>query len=162
MTTTRRMVLVGLGGFVVGAALAVAVVLKTMPGMMIVVRPSRLGFEETVRAVQEGLKEEGWASPGTIDLNASMAKHGVTFGPRVRIVQLCKAPYAKRVLEKHRHLAALMPCAIAVYEGDDGRVYVSKMNTGLMGRLFGGVVAEVMGGLVAREEEAILREVAAE
>jgi len=38
-----------------------------------------------------------------------------------------------------------MPCTLAVYEADDGKVYISKMNTGLMGKLFGGTVAEVVG-----------------
>jgi hypothetical protein len=49
-----------------------------------------------------------------------------------------------------------MPCSIGVYEGDDGRVYVAKMNTGLMGKMFGGNVAQVMGGAVAEDEAKIL------
>ena len=53
-------------------------------------------------------------------------------------------------------LPTLMPCAIAVYEGDDGAVYVSGMNMGLMGKMFGGNIAEVMGGSVADDERKIL------
>ena len=49
-----------------------------------------------------------------------------------------------------------MPCTLAVYEADDGKVYLSKTNTGLMGRLFGGTVGEVMGDLVSAEEAEIL------
>ena len=33
------------------------------------------------------------------------------------------------------------------------------MNTGRIGKLFGGKIADVMGGSVARDEEAILAEV---
>jgi hypothetical protein len=38
-----------------------------------------------------------------------------------------------------------------VYEKTDGKAYVSTMNAGLMGRMFGGTVAKVMSGPVARE-----------
>jgi len=38
-----------------------------------------------------------------------------------------------------------MPCTLAAYEADDGRIYISKTNTGLMGGPFGGTVAEAMG-----------------
>jgi len=41
-------------------------------------------------------------------------------------------------------------------------VYLSKMNTGLMGTMFGGTVAEVMGGPVAADEKAILASVLAD
>jgi uncharacterized protein (DUF302 family) len=54
-------------------------------------------------------------------------------------------------------MTAMMPCRIGVWEGKDGATYVSKLNTGLMGKMFGGVVGEVMGGRVAREEDAILK-----
>jgi ADP-ribosylglycohydrolase len=39
-----------------------------------------------------------------------------------------------------------------VYEKADGTIAVGTMNAGLLGRLFGGVVADVMGGPVAREQ----------
>jgi len=152
----------GLAGLVVGALVMGLVVVKTMPGMMIVTRPSRLGFEETVQAVQKGVEKQGWTSPGTINMNTSMAKHGVTLEPQVRVVEVCKAEYAKSVLTTDRYVASLMPCAIAVYEGDDGKVYISKMNTGLMGKMFGGTIAKVMGGKVAKDEHAILQGVVAE
>ena len=151
-----KTVAVGTVGFMAGAAVCAAAVVIVMPGMMIVTAPSRLGFEETVEAVEAGIADRGWASPGTIDMNRSMAKHGVALEPRVAVVQLCKAEYAKSVLTTDRYVASLMPCAIAVYEGEDGKVYVSKMNTGLMGKLFGGNIARVMGGEVAADERAIL------
>jgi len=158
----KRLALGGLLGLVAGAVLAGLVILQVMPGMMIVTKPSRLGFDETVAAIQKGIADEGWSSPATIDMNKSLAKHGVEFKPRVKIVQLCKAQYAKDVLTTDRYVASLMPCAVAVYETDDGGVYVSKMNTGLMGKLFGGTIAEVMGGKVADDEHAILKNVVAE
>jgi uncharacterized protein (DUF302 family) len=143
-------------GLVLGIAITGLAVVLAMPGMMIERYESRLGLAETVAAIEEKLEAEGWSSPGTMNLNKSMAKHGVDFAPQVRLVKLCKAPYAKEVLTDARHVACLMPCTLAVYEGDDGTVYISKMNTGLMGKLSGGTVARVMGGKVGPEERKIL------
>ena len=49
-----------------------------------------------------------------------------------------------------------MPCSISVWEGDDGRVYLSEMNMALMAKLFGGNVGKVMGGKVVSDEEKML------
>jgi uncharacterized protein (DUF302 family) len=91
-----------------------------------------------------------------MDMNKSMAKHDVAFGPRVKLVKLCKPEYAKSVLTTDRHVSTLMPCTFAVWEGDDGKVYLSKMNMSLMAKMFGGNIAKVMGGSVARDERNIL------
>ena len=50
----------------------------------------------------------------------------------------------------------LTPCVIAVHESDDGKVQVSSRNTGLMGKMFGGNVAVVMGGAVAGDERRMI------
>jgi uncharacterized protein (DUF302 family) len=149
-------------GFPLGFLAALMLVLAVMPGLMIVTHPSTRGFDETVAALEDAIRAQGWSSPGTMDLQASMAKQGVDFDPRVQVIKLCNAGYAKRVLTDARHVSSLMPCSISVWEDDSGRVFVSKMNTGLMGKMFGGTVAEVMGGSVARDEEAILASVIGE
>ena len=123
-------------GFVLGVVVAGLGVWLMMPGMMIVTESSPLDFDATVARLEESIAAEGWASPGTLDLNKSLEKHGHPFGPRVKVVQLCKAPYAHQVLTDERHVSCLMPCSIAVWEADDGTVKISKMNTGLMGKLF--------------------------
>ena len=155
----KRLFGAGLAGFVAGLVAMALLVYAVMPGMMIKTYRSPAGVEETVKTLNGALDEQGWSSPGTMNMNKSMAKHGVELKPEVRVVQLCKPEYARSVLKTDRYVASLMPCAIAVWEGDDGNTYVSKMNTGLMGKLFGGNIAEVMGGHVAGDEHAILQEV---
>lgn len=150
------------GGLVFGVILTGVLVWLVMPGMMIVTHESKLGFEDTIAAIQQAMDVEDWASPGTINLNKSMAKHGEQFDPQVRVIQLCKAPYAREVLTTDRYVSCLMPCTISVWEDDAGKVHVSKMNTGLMGKMFGGTIAKVMGGKVADEEKAILASVVKE
>jgi hypothetical protein len=50
----------------------------------------------------------------------------------------------------------MLPCALGVYEGEDGKVFISGMNVGLMGKMFGGNIAKVMGN-VSDEEKQILQ-----
>lgn len=45
---------------------------------------------------------------------------------------------------------------MAIWEADDGKVYLSKMNMSLMAKMFGGNVANVMGEKVVHDEEKIL------
>lgn len=151
-----------IGGFALGALTVAIAVWMVMPSMMIVTHESEMGLEDTVAAIQQAMDAEGWASPGTINLNKSLAKHGEPFDKQVRVIQLCKAPYAKDVLTTDRYVSCLMPCTISVWEDDAGKVHVSKMNTGLMGKLFGGNIARVMGGKVAAEESRILASVVSE
>ena len=150
-------------GFAVGA-LAIAIIgWQTMPGMMLVVHPSKFDtVEETCRQLESAIAANGWQSPGVRDMNASMAKQGVAMQRPVRLVELCNANHAKQVLATNPEVSTMMPCAWGVYEGDDGRVYIAGMNMGLMGTLFGGRIAEVMGGAVAAEEKRMLSGVIAD
>ena len=149
----------GAAGLVIGVVLTGLAVLTLMPGMMITRAQSRLGFDETIAALQAGIEEQGWVTPQTIDMNASLEKNGHPLGPRVKLIKLCNAEYANSVLTTDRHVACLMPCTIAVYEDDAGDVFISKMNTGLMGKMFGGNIAQVMGRYVAADEKAILSKI---
>ena len=90
-------------------------------------------------------------------MNKSMAKHGVTIKPRVKLVKLCNAEYAKSVLTTDRHVSTMMPCTFSVWDGDDGKVYLSKMNMALMAKMFGGNIAKVMGKKVVHDEEEMLQ-----
>jgi uncharacterized protein (DUF302 family) len=154
--TYRPALLYVLIGLVAGASLTGAALVTAMPKMMIVTQESQLGFDETVAALEKAIPAEGWVVSTVTDMNKSMAKHGVEFGPRVKLVKLCKPEYAQSVLRTDRHVSTLMPCTIAVWEGDDGKVYLSKMNMGLMAKMFGGNIAHVMGGRVVQDEHAIL------
>lgn len=155
----RSWMVAGMIGIMVGALLCGSAIVVAMPRMMIVTQESRLDFEETVAALERAIPARGWVVSTVMDMNQSMAKHGVEFGPRVKLVKLCKAEYAKSVLTTDRHVSTLMPCTIAVWESDDGRVLLSKMNMPLMARMFGGNIAKVMGGSVARDEHAILSDI---
>lgn len=44
-----------------------------------------------------------------------------------------------------------------VYEKQDGKSYVSTMNAGLTGQMFGEIVAEVMENVVAKQQNCFIR-----
>ncbi len=156
MSKLKPMLASGLLGFALGMGALALVAYLIMPGMMIVTKECKMGVDETVAALEESIGANGWVVSGVMDMNQSLAKHGVDFAPKVKLVKLCKAQYAQSVLSTDRHVACLMPCSMAVWEGDDGKVYLSEMNMGLMAKMFGGNIAKIMGGAVVSDEEAML------
>ncbi len=144
-------------GLVAGFLLCGLAVVLAMPRMMLVVHESRYAtVDETAAKLKEAIESNGWNCPMVRNLNASVAKEGGNLSRQVRIVELCKAAYAEEVLASRPDVSTLMPCAFGVYEGEQGKIFISGMNTGLMGKMFGGVVAKVMGGAVAADEQRIL------
>jgi uncharacterized protein (DUF302 family) len=131
-----------------------------MPSLMIVQHESKFdSIEKTVEALEASIKSHGWSVPAVRNMNKTIAKHGEQLDRQVRIIELCNAKYAKPVLVSNPEVSTLMPCAWGIYEGNDGKIYISGMNMGLMGKMFGGKVAEIMGGYVAEDEHNILAQV---
>ncbi|UWX58471.1 DUF302 domain-containing protein [Chlorobaculum sp. MV4-Y] len=66
---------------------------------------------------------------------------------RVGSIVVCNPRLASKILagDKSWGVVAMMPLEIGVYEDSKGQVYVSQMNLSLMGMMFGGTIAEVMG-----------------
>ena len=145
--------------FLVGMLVSALIFIWLMPKLMIVTKDSRFGFDETVAAVEKAIPAHGWASPGTMDMNRALAKNGVEFFPKVKLISLCQAEHAKNVLTTDRYISSIMPCTIAIWEDDDKSVKISKMNMGLMAKMFGGNVGKVMGGDVAKDEAAIIADI---
>ena len=127
-----------------------------MPRMMLTVHQSRYSdVDQTCEELKAAIEAAGWSCPDPRHEQIH-GQHGVQHDRPVRIVELCQAHYAHDILGGNPEVSTLMPCALGVYEGPDGKVYISGMNTGLMGKMFGGKIAEVMGTKVSQEEARIL------
>ncbi|MFP4354161.1 MAG: DUF302 domain-containing protein [Phycisphaerae bacterium] len=150
------LLLAALVGLLIGAGPTAAAGWAVMPSMVLKVSPSRMGFDQTVATIEESIVRHGWVHTGIKDLQKSLIAQRVQYPYRVKLIELCKSEYAQSVLNSDRHVVTLMPCAIAVYEADDKQVMVSRINTGMMGMLMGGHIAEVMGKDVSCDEAAIL------
>jgi uncharacterized protein (DUF302 family) len=61
-------------------------------------------------------------------------------------VNVCNPRYAAKILtdDANRGVTVFMPLAIGVYEDKKGQVFVSQLNVGLLGMMFGGTIADVM------------------
>jgi len=135
-------------GLIIGFLMMGAAVWFLMPAMMINVHKSPYAFEETVTAVETAVAaQEGWKVAKTFDIQKNIVDAGHTDMTRVKIVTLCNPHYANRILsdDPDKVVTTMMPLGIGVYETANGSVYMSEMNVGLVGMMFGGTIAEVMG-----------------
>ncbi|WP_223267000.1 DUF302 domain-containing protein [Chlorobium phaeovibrioides] len=150
-------------GLIAGVILTGILAMKMMPGMMLNTHESRYTtVEETCAALKTSIEANNWQSPATRNMTAAITKQGFTLDKQVSIVELCNARYAGDVLATNPEVSTLMPCAWGVYEGNDGKIYITGMNMGLMAKIFGGNIAKVMGGSVADDEAKMLTPVIAE
>ncbi|HDS84391.1 MAG TPA: DUF302 domain-containing protein [Phycisphaerales bacterium] len=145
-----------LAGALIGVLATGMTIVFAMPSMMLKTHESNLAYDQAVDALKTRIEKAGWVISGIIPLYESLKKQGVDFERRVTLIKLCHPDYAQRILTTDRDISVMMPCTFSVWEDDNGKVYLTQMNTGLMGKLFGGTVAEIMGGAVSRDETAML------
>ena len=155
----KKEILFGLVGLVIGVLLTFAVVYKTAPGMMLLESESPYSFEDTVTKLETSVAANGWEIPHSYDLKKSMKKFGHDI-KEVKVFELCHPDHASQILKLNdeRIVSTLMPCRLAVYVKDDGKTYVSRMNSSLMAKPMGGMIAKVMS-VAASQNEAILQPV---
>jgi uncharacterized protein (DUF302 family) len=148
-------------GLIVGACALAAFAYSAAPSMMLIELESPYGIEESVAKIKEGAEklnaQQGtkWVSPGVKALHKSIKKHGGADVAPVMLVDLCEPTHATNILTEDdaRIVSVMMPCTISVYEKTDGKTYIGHMNAGLMGGMFGGVVAEVMEEVDGQQHE---------
>ena len=130
----------------VGMALMGLIVWFTMPSLMLIKHQSNQSCDDTITTLSESLKmKQGWKLLKVNDYQKATA----AFSPMesASSLTICNPRYASNILadDANRGVTAFMPLAIGVYEDKAGQVYVSQLNVGLMGMMFGGTIAEVMG-----------------
>jgi len=146
-------------GFVVGVLFVALIGWNMMPSMMLKEHQSPYSLQETVQRIEQNAKLKGWVLAGSSNISKSVQKHGGGELGRVILINLCQADHAYNILneDENKRVSVMMPCTISVYEKKDGSVYIANMNAGLLGMMFGGKVAEVMGGAVAEEQQSFIQ-----
>ncbi len=151
-----------LGGFVGGILFTAIAGYLMMPSLMFNETVSPFGMEETIARIQHNidgnpeLKEKGWSLSGLRNPAKAVQTDGGNVLP-VMMIEACSTKYSAPILKEDtvRFLSILMPCKISVYKKNDGKVYIGTMNAGLMGRMFGPLVGDVMGQ-VAQDQKKFL------
>lgn len=114
---------------------------------MLIKHKSNRGYDETVAVLSEALKKkQDWRVLAINDYQKSTAAFGAM--ERVGSMTICNPRYAAKILanDADRGVTACMPLGLGVYEDKKGQVFVSQLNVGLLGMMFGGTIADVMGG----------------
>lgn len=145
-------------GVVVGVVVTLLVLMVIVPSKMFVVKESKLGFHETVEAIEMSASELNWGMPHKYDLQATLKGKGFEVKP-VQVISLCKPNHANQVLsqDSERHISAILPCRMAVYE-KGGKTFISYMNTGFLSNVMSKKVKPVMGQ-VGAELELVIRQI---
>ncbi len=147
-----------LGFMLLGALIMGVLMFKAAPTMMVHELKSPYGVDETVKVISENAKKQGWVVKNVVDMQKSMKKKLKKDMPATKVMKLGQGKYAYALL-KHddtRFVAAMMPHSVAVFEKSDGSTYISSMNMGLMGKIFGGETDVIMGKVQA-DDDVILK-----
>lgn len=146
-------------GLILGAVFMGIFIWNSMPNMMLMNLESKHDFETTADMLEENAYDNGWEVVGNIDIQERLIGGGHDF-LRMKIIEICHVEHSYNMFqaEENKKVAGIMPCRFAVYELYDGRVMISKMNIGLMSKMFGGLIQQVMGQ-VASEEKLMLESI---
>jgi len=144
-------------GLILGIMLTGFAVLQLMRKKMVVARKSGRSFEDTCSAIEDVVgREKGWGFPiQTWDFYERFKEKGcVPKGFRkIKVYFVCNTKLASGVLEDTPSMAGIMPCSWAVYEKEDGSVWLSKMNIGMMALMFSGVIGRAMAQVEEADEK---------
>ncbi len=146
------------GSFVAGIAFTGVLAWNMAGGLMFVERASPFGMEETIARIQHNIQDtgKGWTLSGLRNPARAVQSDGGNTLP-VQMIEACSTKYSKPILNDDgvRFLSILMPCKISVYKKQDGKTYIANMNAGLMGKMFGPLVGDIMGQ-VAEDQQKFL------
>ncbi len=141
----KQMILTGAGGFLAGLIIMAITGFYSLPGMMMLEDASRYDFDTTVEKFEQKVSDAGWSILKTHDMKEILEGHGHEV-LNVKIFELCSSRYSARILklDDERIVSPLMPCRIAIYEKSNGVTYITRMDSELLSRPFGGEIKDVM------------------
>lgn len=106
---------------------------------------SKYNFDQTMEKISETILSGGWNISVTLDLQASLSKSGIDVLP-VKVIELCNPKLASQILlnSDTRIYSSMLPCKISIYDKENGKTYISILNTGSFASQIGGKVEAVM------------------
>lgn len=129
-----------------------------MSQMMFRVDRSSLNFEETVAALSESAKQNGWLIPDTRDLQREYHDAGLHEMTQCTILYFCNPQGGYAIFtssDKNKAMSVMMPMGVSIYETTEGQVEIAAMNLGLMSNFFSGTIKDVLKDSGARYEKSL-------
>jgi len=141
-------------GVVLGVIITLILVFVMLPKKMMLEDVSKYDFDETIVKLEESIIANDWKIVAKHDLQASMKKFGHDVS-QVVVYELCHPDHAMKILQENdeRIVSSLMPCRVSIYMKDDGKVYVSRMNSGLMAKTMSKIIRTVMADASSQNED---------
>lgn len=143
-------------GVVSGLILGLLIAFFISPSLMFRENKQSADFDATLAKLEQAIEAKGWKTPAVHDLQATMQKFGHDVR-KVKILEVCNPEYAYQILDhsEERIVSSMMPCRIAVYEKEDGSVWISRMNSALLSKPMSPVIRKTMSSASSDVEEII-------
>ncbi len=145
-------------GVVSGLVIGLLVAYLIFPSLMFRENKQSTDFDEMVSKLEQAIEAKGWKTPAIHDLQATMKNFGHDVR-KVKVLEICNPDLAYQVLNhsKERIVSSMMPCRIAIYEKEDGSVWISRMNSGFLSKPMSPVIRKTMSAASADVEEIITK-----
>jgi uncharacterized protein (DUF302 family) len=91
-------------------------------------KQTKHSYDETLAALPEILKSEGFGIITEIDMRETLKKKIGADIRRYKILGACNPHFANEALASDIDIGIMLPCNVAVYEGDDGRAVVATID----------------------------------
>lgn len=146
-------------GLLAGLFLGMLIVYLSAPSIMFKENRVEGDFDQITGKLEESVVASGWKVPNVHDLQATMKKFDKDVRS-VKVFDICHPTHSYEILsrDQERIVSNLMPCRIAVYEKNDGSVWISRMNSGLVAKPMSKVIRKTMSA-AARDVEDIISDV---
>ena len=143
-------------GVLSGLVLGLLIAFLVSPSLMFRADKNSQDFDSTVAALEKAIEERGWKTPVIHDLQATMKKFGKDVRS-VKVLEICHPDHSYEILSQgeERIVSSMMPCRISVYEKEDGSVWISRMNSGVLAKPMSPVIRHTMSAAAADVEEII-------
>ena len=92
------------------------------------------GFDEAVTQIQERTAARGFRVLYVHDVQATLADKGLQRAP-FKIIEICNAKFANRVLDINEDVGLFLPCKINVYT-KSGKTIISAIRPAMIGDFF--------------------------
>lgn len=149
-------------GLASGILIGLLIAFFASPSLMFREDKHNQDFDTTVAKVEETVLAKGWKIPAVHDLQATMKKFDKEVRS-VKVFEICHPEHSYKILSQsdERIVSNMMPCRIAVYEKEDGSVWISRMNSGLMAKPMSSIIRTTMSD-AARDVEEVIAKVMAQ
>lgn len=85
-------------------------------------------FDQTIEAVTEALKSEGFGVLTDIDVSATFKKKLDLDFQKYRILGACNPHFAHKAISSENKIGVFLPCNVVVQQHENGSIEVSAVN----------------------------------